>query len=118
MPAATTIEMATLGGAACIGRERDLGAIEAGKKADLFIYDPLKNKSVPVYDPISSLVYCSGQNNVDAVMVGGQMVLENGTITTVDEEKILYQVQKNAKKLAGDLDLSYTHWGKKIPAWW
>ena len=118
MSAAETLEMATLGGADALGRASDLGSIEAGKKADLFIYNPFKNRSVPVYDVISSLIYCSGPANVEAAMVDGRMVMEDGVLVTLDEEKIIFEVQARAKKLAQDLDLKYTHWGKAIPPWW
>lgn len=62
------VEMATLGGAKTIGQEQNLGSIAAGKKADLFIYNPLTSKSIPVADPISTLVYSSGQTNVETTI--------------------------------------------------
>ena len=58
------------------------------------------------------------RSNVEAAMVDGRMVMEDGVLVTLDEEKIIFEVQARAKKLAQDLDLKYTHWGKAIPPWW
>ena len=63
------LEMATLGGAACIGRTHDLGSIEVGKKADFFLFNPKTPKAVPMADPISTLVYSSSEENIDTTVV-------------------------------------------------
>lgn len=114
MPASKTLELATLGGAKAIGREADLGALAAGMKADLMIYNPYKGRSIPVHDPISTLVYSSSQENIEAVMVDGQFVMENRKMTMVDEEKVLYETQRVARKMVEEVGLGNTQWGKKI----
>jgi 5-methylthioadenosine/S-adenosylhomocysteine deaminase len=91
-----TLRLAAQGGAAALGLGRELGSIEVGKLADLFLFDPYRARSVPVHDPISTLVYSSGQQNVDTVVVGGKLVLENGKLPGFDEDAFLREVQERA----------------------
>jgi len=39
MNAQKVLDMATVDGARCIGREKDLGSVEVGKRADLVLLD-------------------------------------------------------------------------------
>jgi 5-methylthioadenosine/S-adenosylhomocysteine deaminase len=95
-----TLRLAAQGGAAALGLGRELGSIEVGKLADLFLFDPYRARSVPVHDPISTLVYSSGQQNVDTVVVGGKLVLENGKLPGFDEDAFLREVQERAIALS------------------
>lgn len=61
----------TLNAAYAVGREKEIGSIEKGKKADLVIFD------APNVDYI---VYHYGINHVDRVIKGGRVVVENGTL--------------------------------------
>lgn len=108
------VEMATLGGAKTIGREEELGSIAPGKKADLFIYNPITAKSIPVADPISTLIYSSGQSNVETTIIGGEVVLEEGRILKVDEREVLHKLQEVAASLRERTKLGNTQWGQKI----
>ncbi len=97
--AADALRIATVGGAAALGRD-DLGTLEVGKRADLFIFDPLQAKSAPMHDPVSTLVYASGEANVRTTIVGGRVMLDDGRITGVDEKAILTEAQTLAEYLA------------------
>jgi len=96
----TILDMATLGGAKALGREKDLGSLEVGKEADLFIFDPLRAKSTPVFDPVSSLVFSSGQDSIITTLVGGEVVMEESRILTVNEADVLRECQEKAWDLA------------------
>ncbi len=69
------LQVATSGGAAALGRD-DFGTLAAGQRADLFVFDPRQAKSTPVLDPTSTLVYASGEANVQTTIVGGRVVLD------------------------------------------
>ena len=97
--AGDALRIATVGGAAALGRD-DFGTLEEGKRADLFIFDPQQAKSTPVHDPVSTLVYASGEVNVRTTVVGGRVVLDDGRITGVDERAILVEAQTLADELA------------------
>ncbi len=98
--AGDALRIATVGGAASLGRS-DFGTLEVGKRADFFIFDPLQAKSAPVHDPVSTLVYASGEVNVRTVVVGGRVALDDGRITGVNERGILQEAQQLADELAG-----------------
>jgi 5-methylthioadenosine/S-adenosylhomocysteine deaminase len=94
------LDIATRGGAEAIGGGNELGSLEKGKKADMFVFDPIRPRSVPVLDPAASLVFSSGPENVVLTMVGGHIILENGSITTIDETELLAESQTAAIGLA------------------
>lgn len=98
LTAAQTLELATLGGARALNRD-DLGTIAPGKRADFFLYNPAVLKSAPVADPISSLVYCSGESNVDTVVVNGQVVLQNGSFLHLDEGQVIERLIRCAARV-------------------
>jgi 5-methylthioadenosine/S-adenosylhomocysteine deaminase len=95
-----TLRLAAEGGAAALGLGDELGSIEVGKLADLFLFDPYHARSVPVHDPISTLVYSSSEQNVDTVVIGGNVVLEHGKLPGFDEDAFLREVQEHAIALS------------------
>jgi 5-methylthioadenosine/S-adenosylhomocysteine deaminase len=98
--AAEVLDMATIEGARAIGQGDRLGSLEAGKQADLFVYDPYSPRSVPVLDPVASLVFSAGAEGVVATVVAGQVLVEDGRVTTVDEAALLRECQAAATALA------------------
>lgn len=102
MSAEKVFEMATIDGARTLGLEHEIGSLEAGKKADLVLFDPYESpKAIPMHNPVSTLVYSSSLKNIVGVMIDGRVVMENGGLTTVkDERAILRQVQTCAENLA------------------
>lgn len=115
MPASTVLELATMGGAKTLGRESELGSIEAGKKADLVLFDPLSPWSAPVHDPVSALTYSCSPDNIKVVIIEGRVVLEDGHMTTVDEEKVIREAQRLGTRLVEKSGLGNSQWGKKMP---
>ena len=96
------LELATIEGARCIGMEDEIGSIEIGKKADLVIFNPYATpKSIPVHNPVSTLVYSSSMENIETVIVDGNIVMKDKVITTIeDESKLVEKVQETANNLA------------------
>jgi 5-methylthioadenosine/S-adenosylhomocysteine deaminase len=94
------LRLATSGGARALGLEDDLGALEPGRLADLFLFDPWRLKTVPVHEPLSALVWASSQSNIEVVVVGGQVVVEDGRSTRIDEADLMREVSERAFTLA------------------
>jgi 5-methylthioadenosine/S-adenosylhomocysteine deaminase len=114
VPAAEALEMATLGGARAIGREKDLGSLEPGKKADLFIFNPKTARTVPMADPVAALVYSGGEENIETTVVAGKVVMENRRCLMLDEEQALSECQAAAAALRGETGLGNIQWGQTV----
>jgi len=47
------------------------------------------------------LVYAASGEDVDMVIVDGQILMEKRQLLTIDEEKVMYQADEAATKLVG-----------------
>jgi 5-methylthioadenosine/S-adenosylhomocysteine deaminase len=97
--ARTALEMATLGGARVLGRERELGSLEAGKLADLIVVRMDRPRQTPMYDPISHLVYTTRGDDVETTIVHGRPLMRDGTVLTLDEAGVLAAARKAADQV-------------------
>ncbi|MCU7796013.1 MAG: TRZ/ATZ family hydrolase [Candidatus Thiodiazotropha sp. (ex Myrtea spinifera)] len=89
LPAAKALSMATINGARALGLEHETGSLETGKSADLIAVDLDRLQSQPIYHPISQLVYAAGREQVREVWVAGRQVVSEGSLTTLDPERLL-----------------------------
>jgi 8-oxoguanine deaminase len=98
LTARQSLEIATLGGAAVLGRN-DIGSLETGKCAD-FIAIRLDSLSFAgaLHDPLSALIFCTPPR-VDYAVINGKLVVENGTLTTVDEKALVKKHNRAAHRL-------------------
>lgn len=101
LSARQALEMATLGGAAVLGRT-DIGSLEAGKCAD-FIALKLERVefSGAQHDPVAALVFCSPVT-VDYNFVHGRAVVSEGEMQTIKLEPLVKSHSKAAARLAGE----------------
>jgi 5-methylthioadenosine/S-adenosylhomocysteine deaminase len=97
--ARVAIEMATIGGARVIGRNKELGSLEAGKRADIIVVRMDQPRQTPMYDPISHLVYATRGDDVDTTIVDGRVLMREGKVMTLDQATVL----ANARKAAGQV---------------
>lgn len=96
MPAETVLEMATINGAKAMGLEKETGSLEVGKQADFVVFHLDKPHLTPNSNPVSTLVYAATGADVDTVVIGGQVVVQNGRVLTLDEERILREASERA----------------------
>ena len=89
LPAHQALQMATLNGARALGLGEITGSLVAGKAADITAVDFSSLELSPCYDPVSHLVYAAGRNHVSHVWVNGNMLLNDGKLTTLDEQELL-----------------------------
>jgi cytosine/adenosine deaminase-related metal-dependent hydrolase len=100
MPAATVLELATLGGARALGLEAEIGSIEVGKCADVVVLDLAAPHAQPEdADLISRIVYSAGPADVRHVIVDGRMVVRDGVLKTADVAEIRRTANAQAKRL-------------------
>ncbi len=90
-PAQDLLDFATINGAKAVGMADSIGSIEPGKFADIVILDgkaPNLRPLVPE-NVISNIVYSGNSLNVKTVLCQGDIVVDNGAITTLDTEDVL-----------------------------
>lgn len=109
LTASKVLKMATIDGAKTLGLETEIGSIELNKKADIIIINVREPRNVPLHDPISNLVYCANGGDVDTVVVDGKILMENRTIKTVEETRILRSAQKVSEDLISITNINRTH---------
>ncbi|NLV57689.1 MAG: 8-oxoguanine deaminase [Clostridiales bacterium] len=81
------LKIATVGSARVLGRN-DIGHLSVGMAGDLFIIDPRRLEMVGAQlDPRSLLGTVGWSGSVDYTVVQGRIVVQNGRLVTVDEEK-------------------------------
>ena len=71
LPASSALEMATIRGARALGMEKEIGSLEAGKRADMITVRIDRAHAVPLYDAVSQMVYALKGSDVRDVMVNG-----------------------------------------------
>ncbi|MCD6141444.1 amidohydrolase [Candidatus Bipolaricaulota bacterium] len=94
IPAQEAVQMATVAGARALGLE---GTIAEGNRADIAIVDLERVETIPTSDPLSSLVYSAGRGAVTDVVVDGRFLMRDRSLTTIDEDRVKYEVKKIAK---------------------
>jgi cytosine/adenosine deaminase-related metal-dependent hydrolase len=99
LPAETVLEMATIRGAEALLLEKQVGSIEPGKKADLVVFDRDHPEWRPLLNIPGSLVYSAAETSIDTVFVGGRIILENGKMSNMDEDKIYRSADELSLKL-------------------
>ena len=92
------LEIATLGGAAVLGRN-DIGSLEAGKAADFvaFRIDDLQH-SGGMSDPVASLLTCAPAGAWLSV-INGQIVVDKGEIPNLDINSLVTRHNKLSRRL-------------------
>ena len=84
MSARTALKMATKGGAAVLGRQNDIGSLEAGKCADLIAIDLNRLQYAGAgHDPVAAAVFCQ-PFKVDFSMINGKVLIERGRLLEVE----------------------------------
>jgi 5-methylthioadenosine/S-adenosylhomocysteine deaminase len=92
------LRMATVDGAKLLGRD-DIGRIVPGARADLTVVDLNNARSMPVHRTESALVYNASGADVHTVLVDGQVLLDAGRVTVLDEESLLEECRQAARDL-------------------
>ena len=85
---AQAFRLATVGGAAVLGREK-LGRLQPDMAADLVMYrrDDVALAGAVAHDPLGALMLCHAPRP-DRVMVAGRWVVQDGRLATADEHAL------------------------------
>jgi cytosine/adenosine deaminase-related metal-dependent hydrolase len=97
LSARQVLEMATLGGAALLGRD-DIGSLAPGKAADLIAVDAQRVEYAGSGDLVAALVFC-GPVKVDVNIIDGRISVEDGRLIGVDIDAAMRQHNEVAARL-------------------
>lgn len=88
LPAWQALELATIRPARALGLDSVIGTLQPGKYADITAVRLSGAELAPCYDPQSHLVYAAGREHVSHVWVNGELVVDNGNLTTIDSSEV------------------------------
>jgi 5-methylthioadenosine/S-adenosylhomocysteine deaminase len=97
------IAMATILGARVAGLDKEIGSLEAGKRADLITLRLDQPHAVPLYNVYSQIVYALKGSDVEDVMVNGKPIVRAGRSLTLDPAPILNKAAEYRNKVAASL---------------
>lgn len=95
LPAELTLRLATQNGAKALGFPES-GVIGEGRPADVIVFDFRKPHLRPRHNLLSNIMYSAKSPDISHVIVDGRLLMKDGQLTTLDEERILYEAEKRA----------------------
>jgi cytosine/adenosine deaminase-related metal-dependent hydrolase len=102
-PAALTareaLELGTIHGARCLGREAEIGSLEVGKLADIALWRVDDLAHAGISDPVAALVFGPAPR-VELLLVGGEPVVRGRELRTADEARISREIAVASRRLA------------------
>jgi 5-methylthioadenosine/S-adenosylhomocysteine deaminase len=98
LPAELTLRLATQNGAKALGFPNS-GVIAPGRAADLIIFDLNRAHLRPRHNVLSNIMYSAKSPDISHVIVDGRVLLRDGELTTLDEDRILYEAERRAFRL-------------------
>ena len=102
LEAGEVLHAATLGGAYSVLLEDEIGSLEPGKRADMAILDMRTANFTPLNDVRNHLVYCENGSSVETVIVNGEIMVDGGRLTRVDEEALMDELRDMMPQIRAD----------------
>src|SRR5258706_15463436 len=99
LPAGRALRMATIDGARAMGLEKEIGSLEAGKRADLIVVNLDGLHSTPRGDIVSTLIYSAVAADVRTTIIDGQLVMREGELLTMNEASVIEEANREAMSL-------------------
>jgi len=103
--AKAVVEMATIDGARALHMEKEIGSLEAGKKADLILISLDEPNAVPMYDVYAQIAYSLKGSDVETVVIGGRVVMRGRKLLTIDEPAVLEKAREYGKSVKASLGM-------------
>jgi 5-methylthioadenosine/S-adenosylhomocysteine deaminase len=100
LPRTKLLRLATQAGAQAMGFEGS-GVLAPGHPADLILLDTSGPHWFPRHDLAAGVVYSAHPSDVTHVFVDGKMIMQDGQLLTLDEERIRYEAERRAFRMVG-----------------
>ncbi|MGQ0837815.1 8-oxoguanine deaminase [Actinokineospora sp.] len=91
--------LATMGGAACLGRDAELGSLESGKLADVALWRLTGIEHAGIADPVAALVF-GALPPLAMLLAGGRTVIEDDESSMVTESDVARALGTASARLA------------------
>ena len=91
-------EIVTYNGAQALGFD-NVGKIAEGFKADIILVDKNSVNLTPMFSPFANIIYSMYSNDIDTVIINGELVMQEKKILTVDEEIVKKEFENYIRKL-------------------
>jgi 5-methylthioadenosine/S-adenosylhomocysteine deaminase len=98
------LRFATLGGAEALGLGSVTGSLEPGKAADLFLLRTDRLHLAPIHDLVATVVLHAGPADVEAVLVGGEIVKQGGELVDARAEQGRALIQRSRERIMATLE--------------
>ena len=99
LPADQVLKMATSIGYSNYGKS-EIGKLKKGWKADLQIIDLTKVHNTPYSNVASALAYSAHPEDINTLIVNGELIMEDRNLLTLDLPLIMKEVRKTAEKIS------------------
>ena len=94
------LRLATANGARAMGFS-DSGVLAPGHAADLALFDLDRPHLYPRHNLVANLIYSARGSDVTHVIVDGRLLYRDGEVLTLDEERIMAEAERHAKRMVG-----------------
>ncbi len=99
LPSMEALRLATQHGARAMGFNNS-GVLQVDADADLILLDMDKPHLVPRHNLAANIVHSARASDVNYVIVNGKVLLRQGELTTLDEEKIMREAEARGLRMA------------------
>ncbi|ERI89672.1 amidohydrolase family protein [Clostridiales bacterium oral taxon 876 str. F0540] len=101
MDCSKALYLATMGGAKVMGKAKEIGSLEEGKKADIILLDLNKVYNAPSFkENIESQIVFSGKSeNVDTTIVNGKILMKDRKLLYMQEDDIIRNCNKAIERV-------------------
>jgi len=108
------LEMATINGTKILGLERELGSLEAGKRADIAVFDMAKPYVGVMHRPLSTFVSAGKGSDARVVLVDGEVVFRDGKFTHLaNPAEVIGEAERVGRAVLDKAGLNH----RLTPAW-
>jgi 5-methylthioadenosine/S-adenosylhomocysteine deaminase len=93
------LEMATIRGARAIHMDREIGSLEAGKRADVIVVGMNSVHQTPLYNVYSHLAYATKASDVETVVINGRVVMSGRRVVTINGPAVIQKAREYKKRV-------------------
>jgi cytosine/adenosine deaminase-related metal-dependent hydrolase len=106
--------LATRAGARAL-RRNDLGIIAVGAKADIVAFNGTSPNMIGWRDPVAAVILHSNVGDVRHVMVNGELVKRDGSLTATNASEVMEAFSRSAQRIQEQVvELPFTAYGASL----